>query len=190
MTTAIVVDHLLSKQGPHTLTAFLYCSYRSQEEQSHGQLMASLLRSLVQQLPRPPDLLQHLFDAQGRFGRPLTTKQICLAAKSITASVERANVLIDALDELPRQTRDEIIATVLKLQAEAGWSLFLTSRHNAGIEEKIRPDPALTIEIRAAPEDVQKYLRANLSRLPRFVCGKSGIQELIVRSIAEVVDGM
>lgn len=190
MTTAIVVDYLLTKQETHTLTAFVYCTYQDQDHQSHDQIIASILRSLVQQLPSPPDGLQHSFETQGKLGRPLTVQQAFSALKHISASVDRVNVLIDALDELPGQIRDDIVATLLRLQKETGLSLFLTSRNNAGIEEKIHPDPDLTVEIRASSEDVQKYLRANLSRLPRCVSGKYDLQETIVESITEVVDGM
>lgn len=190
MTTAIVVDHLRSKQETNTLTAFVYCTYQNQEQQSHDQLIASILRSLVQQLSKPPHGIQQSFETQGRLGRPLTAQQVFSALKSISASVDRLNVLIDALDELSGQTRDDLIATMLRLQKEIGLSLFLTSRHNVGIEEKIAPDPALTVEIRASPEDVQKYLRANLSRLPRCVTGKYNLQKTIVENITAVVDGM
>lgn len=190
MTTAIVVDHLSSKQEAHTLTAYVYCTYQSQEDQSHDKLVASILRSLVQQLSKAPHGIQESFETQGRLGRPLTAQQVFSAVKRISASVERVNVIIDALDELPRGTRDDLIATMLRLQTEIGLSLFLTSRYNFGVEDKISPDPDLTIEIRAASEDVQKYLRANLSRLPRCVAGKDKLQELIVHSITEAVDGM
>lgn len=190
MTTAIVVDHLLSMQKAHTLTAYIYCTYQSQEQQSHDQLVASILRSLVQQLSKPPYEVQKSFETQGRLGRPLTPQQVFSAVKIISASTDRVNVLIDALDELPGQTRDDLIATMLRLQKDSGLSLFLTSRHNVGVEDKIAPDPDLTIEIRAAPEDVQKYLHANLSRLPRCVSGKEKLQDLIVQSITAVVDGM
>ncbi|KAG6364907.1 hypothetical protein INS49_006511 [Diaporthe citri] len=116
--------------------------------------------------------------------------QVFSALKSISASVDRVNVLIDALDELDGQIRNDLVATMLRLQKEIGLSLFLTSRHNVGIEEKIHPGPALTVEIRASSEDVQKYLRANLSRLPRCVSGKYNLQKTIVASITTAVDGM
>lgn len=190
MTTAIVVDHLSSKQEAHTLTAYLYCTYQSQGQQSHDQLVASILRSLVQQLSKAPDEIQEAFETQGSLGGPLTAQQVLSAVKSISVSVERVNVLIDALDELPGETRDDLIATMLRLQTEIGLSLFLTSRYNFGVEDKISPDPDLIVEIRAASEDVQKYLRANLSRLPRCVAGKDKLQDLIIQSITEVVDGM
>lgn len=190
MTTAIVVEHLLSMQKAHTLTAYVYCTYQSQEQQSHDQIVASILRSLVQQLPKPPDRIQECFEAQGRLGRPLTAQQVFSAVKSISAAGDRVNLLVDALDELPGQVRDDFIGTMLRLQKETGLSLFLTSRHNVGVEDKIAPDPDLTVEIRAASEDVEKYLRANLSRLPRCVSGKDKLQDLIVQSITAVVDGM
>lgn len=190
MTTAIVVDHLSSKQEADTLTAYVYCTYQTQEQQSHDQLVASILRSLVQQLSKAPDGIQEAFKTQGRLGRPLTAQQVFSAIKGISACAERVNVLIDALDELPGETRDDLIATMLRLQTEIGLSLFLTSRYNFGVEDKTSPDPDLTVEIRAASEDVQKYLRANLPRLPRCVAGKAKLQDLIVQSITEVVDGM
>lgn len=190
MTTAIVVDHLLSVQKTHTLTAYVYCTYQNQEQQSHDKILASILRSLVQQSSKVPDGIQESYETQGRLGRPLTAQQVFAAVKSISASADRVNILIDALDELHGEARDDLIATMLRLQTEIGLSLFLTSRHNVGIEDKIAPDPGLTIEIRAASEDVKKYLRANMSRLPRCVLGKDKLQDLIVQSITEVVDGM
>lgn len=100
------------------------------------------------------------------------------------------NLLGDALDELPGQVREDLVGMTVRLQKETGLSLFLSSRHNVGVEDKIVPDPDLTVEIRAASEDVQKYLRANLSRLPHCVSGKDRLQDLIVQRITAVADGM
>lgn len=183
MTTAVVVEDLQSRQ---MLTAYVYCTYQDQNQTCH-RLFSNILGSLIQQISRTPDSVQQLYNNQGRLGRPMTLEQTLSAIRSISTSMGRVNIIMDALDELTRDDRNSTVEKLLMLQREIpGLSLFLTSRSNPEIEAKI--GASLMIETRATNQDVQKYLRANLHRLPR--CVKDDTKELVINSITDVVDGM
>lgn len=49
---------------------------------------------------------------------------------------------------------------------------------------------AISMDIRASPDDVGKYLENHMSRLPSFVARNTQLQEEIVREISKAVDGM
>lgn len=187
MTTAIVVEYLESQKVTGALTSYVYCMYQN-KEQSHIQILASILRSLVYQLPTVPTSVQKQFDTYGNMGKPMTAAQVISAIRDISKPVRRVNIIIDALDELHRDTRDDLVWDLLRLQGETGLSLWFTSRYQPEIEAKF--GQAIKLEIRAADEDVRKYLRASLHRLPRCVSSKQQLQESIIEGIANVVDGM
>lgn len=188
MTTAVVVEHLQSRQSSLGLTGYVYCSYQSQQ-QAAPQLLASVLRSLVQQSPTTPRSVQELFNAACKLDKQqMTNLQVLSAITDIVRSGVRANVVVDALDELVRDERDPFIESLLVIQRETGLNLFFTSRVNVEIEDQL--GHVLRREIRATEKDVKGYLWASISRLPRFVAKKKDLQASIIDGIAGVTDGM
>lgn len=188
MTTAVVVEHLQSNHSNFGLTGYVYCSYQSQK-QTAPQLLASILRSLVQQLPTLPRVVQDLYSTACKLDKQqMTDQQVLSAITDVVRSGRRANVVVDALDELARDDRISFVERLLAIQREAGVNLFCTSRFNAEIEDEL--SEALTRVIRATEEDVHGYLRASITRLPRFVAKKVDLQTSIIEGIAGATDGM
>lgn len=66
--------------------------------------------------------------------------------------------------------------------------LFVTSRYIPTITEMFQSGISLTI--RAADEDVRKYLDGCIHRLPTFIQRRSDLQEEIKTEIVKSADGM
>lgn len=188
MTTAVTVEYLQSVQSASILTGYVYCMYQS-HSQSAPQLLASVLRSLVQQSPRTPRSVQELFNTSYKLDKQqMSSDQVLSAITDITRSKKRTNVVVDALDELPRDDRNLFIKDLLKIQEEAGLNLIFTSRFHAEIEAIL--SQSLRKVIRATEPDVKGYLRASITRLPRFVANKDKLQVAIIQGIVDATDGM
>ena len=192
--SSIVIEQLVfqfHKSNNDVGIAYIYCSSQRGHEQRFGDLLASLLRQLIEKQPSTPDMVKLLYQEHQPKGSRPSINQLSETLQSVLASYSRAFVVIDALDECSTldgcQTR--FIDSLLALQAGSRANLFLTSRSSSpDIAAKLAGIPE--IQVRADPEDVKSYLAEQMYRLPGFVNRDPLLQEEIQSGIVKAVDGM
>jgi hypothetical protein len=162
--------------------AYLYCSFRQQEEQHPTDLLLSLLKQLTP--PSVPETLASLYrHHQAKRTRP-SFDEISKMLHSVAASYSRAFVIIDALDEC--DSRHRFVPEIFSLQVKCGVNIFATSRFLPEITEKFHRRTWL--EIRASDHDVRKYLDGRISQSEKNLLKIH--HEEIRNEIANAVDGM
>jgi hypothetical protein len=191
--TSIVVEHLLGKFQNDTSVgaAYLYCSFRRQQQQKPADLLKSLLKQLVQEWPSMPEAMKSLYKHhKERHTRP-SLNEILRILHSVVASYSRTFIIIDALDEC--QVSDgglrRFLSEIFNLQAKTGANLFATSRFIPGIIKEFE-GRSKSLEIRASDEDIERYLHRHMSQLALFVSRNPALQEKIKAEIIKAVDGM
>lgn len=192
MIASIVVDHLYGKYQTDSSVgiAYLYCNFRRQDEQRPIELLASLLKRLIQRQHTLPNSMKDLYDCyKGKQTRP-SFEEISKELQSVIASFSTTFIVIDALDECQVSNGDQtkFLSEILRLQNNTGANLFVTSRFIPHIVEEFHGAPSL--EIRASDGDVKRYLDGQSSRLPSFVRRNLDMQEQIKAEIVKAVDGM
>ncbi|OBT99017.2 hypothetical protein VE01_02493 [Pseudogymnoascus verrucosus] len=192
MVASIVIDHLYAKYQTDSSVgiAYLYCNFRRQDEQKPVDLLASLLKRLLEGRPNLPISMKDLYEQhKSKQTRP-SFGEILTELRSIIASFSTTFIVIDALDEC--QVSDggltKFLSEILRLQTNTGANLFVTSRFIPHIVEEFQGAPSL--EIRASDGDVKRYLDGQSSRLPSFVRRNLDMQEKINAEIVKAVDGM
>lgn len=192
MIASIVIDHLYAKHETDSRVgiAYLYCNFRRRDEQKPVDLLASLLKRLVQGRPTLPNSLRDLYErCKNKQSRP-SFEEISKELHSIIASFSTTFIVIDALDEC--QVSDggqtKFLSEILRLQTKTGANLLVTSRFIPHIVAQFQA--AASVEIRASNGDVQRYVDGQLSRLPSFVRRNLDIQEQVKTAIVKAVDGM
>lgn len=187
---SIVVEHL--QQKLHTAAdvgiAYVYCNFRQQHEQKAENLLASLLKQLIQGHASAPECVVELYEKYDKTKGRATIDEICELLRQVATDYSRVFILIDAVDECQDSSRVTFLTKILWLQAQTGANLFATSRRIPDIMEKFEGNP--TLEIRADDEDVLKYLDGQMSELPSFVRQSIELQEDIKAAIVKAVDGM
>ncbi|KFY31446.1 hypothetical protein V493_01097 [Pseudogymnoascus sp. VKM F-4281 (FW-2241)] len=191
MIAAIAVDHIWKAfQGDNVGVAYIYCNYKGQETQSTTDLLAAILKQLVQERPLYGEPVATLHKSHAdRRTRP-SLDEIRTALNSVINNYSKAYIIIDALDECTDSygTRRELVSILRNLQAKTDTSLMVTSRFNARIEQSFQGFPML--EIRATDADVKRFVEAQMHRLPMFVQRNPELQTEIQDGIALAVDGM
>ena len=191
--TSIVVHHLHTKfQSDLTVgIAYLYCNFRQQHEQKPTDLLLSLLKQLVQELPSIPESVKNLYTHhKDKRTRP-SFDEILKALHPILADYSRSFIIIDALDECQATDggRSKLLSEILNLQAKTGASLFLTSRYLPEIVKEF--EGSISLEIRASDEDVLRYIDGRISWLLRSRISRyQDLQNTIRKEILKAVDGM
>jgi hypothetical protein len=190
--TAIVIDHLTYQYGndPSIGIAYIYCNYRRKEEQRLDGLLGNLLKQLSEARPSMPNTVKELYEQyKSKRARP-STDELLRSLQSVVGSYSKVFVVIDALDgcQVSEGCRARFIEECFALQVRCGTNVFMTSRFLPKITEKF--DKASTFEIRASPEDVQKYLAGQMFRLPGFVNRDMSLQEEIKSEVVKDINGM
>lgn len=188
---SIVIDHLWRKfNDAKTGIAFLYCNYKRQEEQKAVDLLAALLKQLVQCQQTTPQPLKTLYNCHvQRRSRP-SFEEIAEVLRSVVSGYTRVYVVVDALDECldTLGSHSAILAELRILQAEADVRLLATSRCHSNILQEFKAETFL--EIRANNTDVERYLESHISRLSLCVQDNHTLQQTIKEDITRAVDGM
>ncbi|KAK2812205.1 hypothetical protein FQN50_001563 [Emmonsiellopsis sp. PD_5] len=193
MMAAIVVDELQQslRDRDETGIACLFCTYRKQTEQTAADLLAGLLKQLVQQRQVVPKALEDLHQTHSRRGTRPSLEELSEALFSVIIEYSKVFIIIDALDECSNinKDRDYLVEKLFELQRRADLSFFATSRFVPDIE-RIFHGRGTRMDIRAHDEDVQKYLKGHMSLFPSFVSRNSALQEDIQAMSITSLDGM
>jgi Cdc6-like AAA superfamily ATPase len=166
--------------------AYLYCNFHQQEEQKAEELLASLLKQLVQEHSAILPAVKDLYDQHKIKQTRPSLDDISKALQSVAAVYSTVFIVIDALDECQARLRTELLREIFSLQIKSGVSIFATSRFIPDIIEKFRG--SISVEIRATEEDVQRYLDGRISESESVVL--KSCREDIKSEITKAVNGM
>jgi NACHT domain len=190
---SVIIGYLYNKYRNNNSvgTAYLYCNFRRQEEQKPVDLLASLLKQLLSELPNIPVSVRRLYEYhKGKQTRPLFD-EISKQLHSVVAAYSKCFIVVDALDECQVSDggRPKFLSELLELQIKVGANLFATSRFIPEVTKAFEGKCVLR-EIHASEEDVRRYLDGHMTRLPSFVLRSLDLQEEIKTEIVKTVKGM
>ena len=154
---SIVIEELgTTINDGKTGIAFLYCNYKRQEEQKAVDLLAALLKQLVQSQRTLPQPVKALYEGHvHRRTRP-SFIEIAKVLRSVVSGYTRVYVVVDALDECldTLGTGTAILSELRILQAEADVRLMATSRFSSSLQSMFEEE--IFLEIRASDADVER----------------------------------
>ena len=186
-----MIDYLKQTVDEKTGMAFIYCNYKEKNDQIPVNLIASLLKQLVQTQAVIPSKLRSLYEQHScRKTRP-TLIECSELLRVELAAYSKAFIIIDALDECEETngTRRDFIAQLLRLPPHV--SLMITSRDVLSIQHKL--SHFCRLEVRARDADVRTYLERRIEReerLIRHVEAVPALRRTIVETIMKKVEGM
>lgn len=190
--TSIVVEHLQQEFRAATDVgiAYVYRDFRRQQEQEPENLLASLLKQLIQGHASTPECVAKLYKSCEKTRLRPAIDEILESLRQVVAEYSRVFILIDAVDECQvfNRNRDTFLSEILQLRAQTGANILATSRPIPDIVGIFEGNP--TLEIRAHDEDVLKYLDGQMSGLPSFVTQSIELQKEIKAAVLKAVDGM
>ncbi|KAI0810039.1 hypothetical protein GGR55DRAFT_150278 [Xylaria sp. FL0064] len=193
MICAAVIEDLWMKFGNNSRIgiAFIYCSYRSEHEQTPELSLSCILAQLIQGLETVPASIQTSYLRHKRRSSSPSLEELILLMRSIIVSLDKTYILIDALDEYSncRGPTMCLLHELLHLQKNLSLNILVTLRPSIqGIKALL--EGATTIEIRANEDDVRKVLESGMSRMPACILKDSQLQKVVKDEITKAIDGM
>jgi hypothetical protein len=184
---SIVVNHLqtLSEEDDSVATAFIYCNHKEQAEQTVSNLVATLLKQIVQDRRAISDQVKSLYERRHRReGRP-TLDQLTEVLISEIQTYSKVFIVVDAWDECreDNETRTLLLEVLRSLPRQV--NLMVTSRNIQSIGRHF--EGAKRLHIRARDDDLRVYIEGRIASGPRHL---KNLQEAIVNKIVENAKGM
>lgn len=191
MLASLVIDHLqqLFSDG-NVVTAYIYCDYRRQDEQTPINLIASVAKQLLHSQASIPESIQKMYQHHRNKGtRPSFEEVLEMTASSMTP-LSGFYLIVDALDELGNvgHVRQTLIGRLGTLHDLHHFNLLTTSRYIPSLTLEFHQP--LCLDIRASPEDIRRYVEGHISDLPHCVRNNMVMQEAIANAIVDAVKGM
>ncbi len=191
MMSAIAIDHLCRTTRSDDMgVAYMFCSYKSQNDQSAASLFAALLKQLVQSRPEITAPVTQMHELHLKRGSKPSSSDILQALQSIFSAYTTIFIVVDALDECSDRdgARGQLIDKLHELQTRKDIRLLFTSRFMPEITRKFHSKS--TLEIRASKEDVRRFVAGQIPRLPGCIRRDEDLKLAVQNKIVEAADGM
>ncbi|KAF6219464.1 hypothetical protein HO133_003931 [Letharia lupina] len=191
MLASLVIDRLQQIPGEeNVVTAYIYCDYKRQDEQTPINLTASVTKQLLQHQDLIPENILKMYQHHQKMETRPTFEEVLEMTGSSMARLSRVYVILDALDELGNagQVRQTLIGRLRPLQDLHHFNLMTTSRYIPSLALNFHHP--LCMDVRASPEDIRRYVEGHTSDLPKCVRESTGLQEAIATAIVDSVEGM
>ncbi|KAH0559681.1 hypothetical protein GP486_003801 [Trichoglossum hirsutum] len=189
--TSIVINDLYNRfRGDTTVgIAYVYCNYQQKDEQRVDNLLSSLLKQLAESQSSLPGSVKDLYNQHKQKRIRPSLDEILRVLRSVAMIFSRAFIIVDALDEcqVSDNCRARFLSELFILQMH-GANIFATSRFIPEILDRF--ETSVSVEIRAANDDVAKYIEGHVGQLPSIVKENQQLQGEIKAGISEAVDGM
>lgn len=190
---SIAIEHLVNtfRSQRDIGVAYIFCDYRTQNEQTLLNLLASLLKQFLLHKSAVLEGIRSLYEQHNngsKTAQPILD-EVFESLQLIAASFSQEYIVVDALDEVQQHGKllQSLLPKVFELQATKPFNLMLTSREIPRLPEEVHSH--FTLKVRASDDDVRRHVDGRMDELPRFVSRDPKMQQTIKDAIASAVDG-
>jgi hypothetical protein len=163
---------------------YIYCNYKEQTLQTVTNLIASLLKQLVQDCRSISGNVKSFYHRHQNQSTSPTLDEFTKALETEIKTYAKVFIVVDALDECP-ESNSSRVNLLRALQSLTGpVNLMVTSRDLPSIEQHF-PD-ARHLHIRATDEDVTTFIQSQLVYYPDLI----KLRDSITTKIIENMGGM
>ena len=191
--SSLVIDSLRGQaRGENTAVVGLYCDFLAQLEQSTISILGAILKQLVSRGEIQEHIREAFQKANEEFcGHGLRFPDMVEILKMTVASLQWIFVCVDALDELSRKHRWELLGSLQEIiRMSPNMRIFLTGRPY--IDDEIREffSEAVRIPISPTQDDIKSYLEMRLKGDTTPKAMDSQLRADIMRVIPERISEM
>jgi len=176
------VGHLqtIFKDDDKVVVLYIYCNYKEQAQQTVTNLIASLLKQILQNPRASLDEVKSLYASHKNGSTRPTLVEFINALESNIRTCTKVFIVVDALDECREEdgTRASLLQALRSLTGTV--NLMVTSRNLPSIAREF--EGKKRVVIRAHDEDVTRYIRGRIALAPRHL---KKLQETIVHQSVE-----
>ncbi|KAJ6592423.1 ankyrin repeat-containing domain protein [Mycena capillaripes] len=161
---SMVVNHLgIQFTGKNTGVACIYLNHKEVNNQTPSRLLAGLWRQLVYDRDIGP-IAENLYKQHQKKGTVPSLEEVVNMLSSSLKEFSQVFIIVDAMDEYPEFQRKILLKQLAAMGSNV--NLMITSRPNISASPEL-PNVE-TLEIAPLPEDIQKFVNAQIDSSPRL----------------------
>ncbi|KAF8133575.1 ankyrin repeat-containing domain protein [Mycena galopus ATCC 62051] len=188
---SMVVDHLSTafRNNEDIGVACIYLNHKEADQKPPAKLLAGLWRQLVVDRDIGSSA-ECLYKQHCKKGTAPSLEEVVNVLSSSLKEFSQVFIVVDGMDEYPEVQRGILLPQLAALGSNV--HLMITSRPHIFPETFSFPNLE-TLDIQAAPEDIQAYINTQIKLSPclsRHIKRKPVLQEEILTKILDTVDGM
>lgn len=159
----------------------------SRDQRAEDPFLLTLLKQLAQYQTTTPQALQVLYETHRKIGRRPSPADILAVLQSVARLYDRVFFVVDALDECPNDSREELLSAMSVLQSGVGVNFFVTSRFREDIRRSLvrhGDSVILSLEMGAGQDDIRRYIEQQVAQI-QIISGDEALRLAIVKTVAE-----
>jgi Cdc6-like AAA superfamily ATPase len=182
MAALIIEQHLRAAQSARRPVAFIYYSYKRQDQQTLRHTLETILRQVVDGLPTIPEPVAKVFSQTPSIDELKNT------LRELLEDCEELTIVTDALDECRDNVRSDVLSWITDLQASVPVRYLATTRdyYSDTFHSIFQDQPAL--EVKASRHDLELYTRFRARTLRAKV--QPDLLEELIEGVVTAADGM
>ncbi|KAJ7035270.1 hypothetical protein C8F04DRAFT_955187 [Mycena alexandri] len=188
---SMVVDHFQAacKNNRDIGVACIYLNHKEANSQTPSRILAGVWRQLV--LDRDiGSIAENAYKQHREKGTVPSLEEVVNVLSSSLKVFSQVFIIVDAMDEYPEFQREILLQHLAVMGSNV--NLMITSRPNIAPESASFPNLE-TLDIQAAPGDIQLYINAQIESSPhlsRHIRRKPELREEILTKVMDTADGM
>lgn len=193
--SSLIIDELVERASTTGFgVAYIYFNFKEQEQQTPINVLRSLIKQLMTQLPEldVPDGVGALYDQFIRRDTRPIFEELVKALEETCNLFPRVFFVFDALDECLEKTQRKDLLPFFHDLAKNGASLFLTSRpYPRDIHDSLDGTVATKIELEAKEADITIYVEETISGNSHAnALIRGGLREKVISKLVGCCNGM
>ncbi|KAF4785880.1 hypothetical protein HER10_EVM0010960 [Colletotrichum scovillei] len=169
--SSTVIQHTLRhrRSNPSIGLCFFFFSFNDKSKQDASAMLRALILQLSDQLDYVPSALQRTHDSRKKNNIQLSTVDLLQCFRQVLQLFQNVYVVLDALDESPRETsRFDLLEALKEIRtwSDLGLHLLVTSRDEVDIREGLEAEKQATILMKheGINDDIASYISQYLQR--------------------------
>ncbi|KAF4943325.1 hypothetical protein FSARC_14946, partial [Fusarium sarcochroum] len=191
-----VVDHSIENAERSEAVAFFYCKRDEANRRNPQDILRSIMRQLSTPVNQAEDRIIHqaLKGLPDRLAANGTTFDVSTCESLIGTLIKgypRTTIILDALDECDRDTREELMNALRNLiDGNRRLRVFISSRPDDDIRRHLRGRPMIEMQATDNEQDISSFVDDKLSQDSRWAGLSPRLQEEIKAVLHEKSAGM
>lgn len=193
--SSTIIEHIKEhEEKPGIALAYFYFDFSDTEKQKVSNLLSSLIVQLCNKLVDLPEKLKNLHKKREK-DRP-SMQELKVALSWMMSGLEDVFMVIDALDECPKNSEREVLLELIgeiKSWSPSNLHLLATSRQEPDIKEALEPlltSLEIPIEGSGVGHDIKLHITHQLATDPKLKRWSSDVKSEIENTLVTRANGM
>lgn len=183
-----------SDLGSHEIAvAYYYFDFTDTSKQTSSDLLRSILSQITLENPQAYEVTSQLYTSCRMGSQQPTVQDLLNSVKKAAATFEHLYIIIDAIDESPRDThRESVLDVVCELRKHGSLHIAAASRKEIDITNRFSCIGATEVKVSGPglESDIRRYISSQFMKDTRLMRIPKGLKDEAQVVLSKKANGM